>query len=93
LLLSSRPLGDETYSMISQFCKIALYMLDDKTKDVHHFAGTPNPDLPAVVIRYTSGHYELVSIKSRSSDYYYTHFHPSHPFIKFLQSRIRSFKS
>jgi len=91
---SDQPLGQEMMVVLSYMVKKSIYLLDLESQDVFVTdAGFPNPNHPAVVIIYTGGHYEVVTVWTPVLREHLAHFLPDHSFIQFLRQRIKEYKS
>ena len=83
LFLSSRDVGDETYSFISEIIGIGVYVVRGTNKDLYPqiSVGTEHP---AVVIMGNGHHYEVIAVKRQEG--FQTLFDPDDPFIRSLRA-------
>lgn len=89
-LASQECIGDGIIHLISGAMGKTVFYIDGGTRDIHAMPGVPNMNIPCVVIYYSGGHYETVTIKE--GDELITHFNPTHPFIQALYKRTVQLK-
>lgn len=92
---SFTPLGYGYLEFIGNVLDKDIYILDSKTQSLYitdELSLSITGQRQSIVIYYINnsecvGHYELVGIQNMDGTIN-THFHPSHPFIRFLNSKI-----